>query len=111
MPELTPQSTPSPVPPVTPQEAEARRILKRVLELVSLLRWFLEEVHFRLPDPPDAEAMGTGAIPESLTFALRGAIECSLMDHVAPLEKVLQEAVTETPVTLFLDWQKRQKGK
>jgi len=97
------------IPAATPREAEAQRILKRVLELVGLLRWFLEEIHFRLPDPPQAEAMGTGEIPESLTFSLRGSLECGLTDYVKPLQKLIQEAITESPGSLFYDWQERQR--
>ncbi|MEA2559520.1 MAG: hypothetical protein QOH06_1024 [Acidobacteriota bacterium] len=105
------KSTP-PVPPITHGEEEAQSVLKRMLGLVALLQWFLEQVHFRLPDPLDAEAMGTGEIPESLTFSLRGSIECALHDHVEPLEDLLRQAVAETPGNLVRDWHKRQrKGK
>ena len=103
------KSTP-PVPSVTHLEEEAQSVLKRMLQLVALLRWFLEQVHFRLPDPLEAEAMGNGAMPESLTFSLRGSIECALHDHVEPLESLLTRAVQETPEKLVRDWQERQRG-
>ena len=111
MPELTSQSTPPPVPPVTPGEEDAQSDLRRVLELLWFVEHFLELAYDRLPDPPDAEAMGNGAIPESLTFSLRGSIECALHDHVEPLEDVLRRAVEETPENLARDWQKRQGGR
>ncbi len=99
---------PKSIPPVTHLEEEAQSVLKRMLQLVALLRWFLEQLHFRLPDPLEAEAMGNGVIPESLTFSLRGSIECALHDHVAPLEDLLTRAVQETPESLIRDWQERQ---
>ena len=105
-----PHSTPPPVPPATPGEEDAQSDLRRVLELLWFLEHFLELAYSRLPDPPDAEAMGIGEIPESLTFALRGAIECAQTDHVDPLEDVLREAVGETPGSLTRDWRRRQRG-
>ena len=102
---------PPPVPPITHREEEVQSILRHMLRLVNLLQWFLEQAHLMLPDPPDAEAMGNGAIPESLTFSLRGSIECALHDHVEPLEDVLRRAVEETPENLARDWQKRQGGR
>jgi len=103
---------PPPVPPLTHGEDEAQSFLRRARELVWFLEFFLDHAHDRLPDPPDAEAMGTGVIPESLTFSLRGAIECAMSDYVDPLNDLLREAVDETPESLIRDWQKRQrKGK
>jgi hypothetical protein len=73
---------------------------------------FLELANARLQYPPDSEAMGTGEVPESLSFALLGAIECGIADHVNPLHNLLRDAVAETPERLARDWQKRQrKGK
>jgi hypothetical protein len=106
------KSTPPPVPPITHAEEEAQSFLRRVRELLWFVEWFLDHVHDRLPDPPDAEAMGTGEIPESLTFSLRGAVECAMHDHVEPLSDLLRKAVKETPQDLVRDWLKRQrKGK
>ena len=103
------KSTPPPVPPVTPGEEDAQSDLSRVLELLWFVEHFLELAYSRLPDPPDAEEMGTGVLPESLTFALRGAIECAQTDHIDPLEDVLREAVGETPGSLMRDWRRRQR--
>jgi len=104
------KSTPPPVPPVTHAEDEAQSFLRRVLDLLWFVEFFLDHAYSRLPDPADAEAMGTGEIPESLTFALRGAIECAQTDHVQPLDDVLREAVAETPGSLIRDWRQRQRG-
>lgn len=106
-----PQCTPPPVPPVTHAEDEAQSFLRRVLELLWFVEWFLEQAYSRLPDPPDAEDMGTGEIPESLTFSLRGSIECARADHVDPLDTLLRKAIAETPASLIRDWQKRQRGR
>ncbi len=108
MPDLS-KSNPPPVPPITPGEDEALSSLRRVAELVWFIEFFLDLAHSRLPDPPDAEAMGTGEIPESLTFSLRGSIECAQEDYVNPLYNLLREAIEETPERLIRDWQKRQK--
>ena len=102
------KSTPV-VPPITNREEEVQSIIRRMLRLVELLQWFLEQAHFMLPDPPDAEAMGTGEIPETLTFSLRGSIECALHDHVEPLDDLLRKATEETPENLMRDWQRRQR--
>lgn len=102
------KSTPA-VPPRTPQEEEAQSYLRRVIELLWFVEFFLDLAYDRLPDPPDAEAMGTGQIPESLTFSLRGSIECATHDHLDRLEDVLWHAVAETPETLVRDWQARQR--
>lgn len=110
MPDLTPQSTPPPVPPVTPGEEDAQSDLRRVLELLWFVEHFLELANSRLQYPPDSEAMGTGKVPESLSFALLGAIECGIADHVNPLHNLLRDAVRETPERLIRDWQKRQRG-
>ena len=104
------KSTPV-VPPITHQEEEVQSILRHMVHLVVLLQWFLEQAHLLLPDPPDAEAMGTGEIPETLTFSLRGSIECALNDHVEPLDDLLRKAVDETPESLLRYWQRRQRGR
>ena len=111
MPDLTPQSSKPSIPPVTPEEQDAQSFLRRVRELVWFVEWFLNRAYDRLPDPPDAEAMGTGEIPESLTFSLRGSIECAQADHVDPLYNLLRDAVEETPERLVRGWQARQKSK
>jgi hypothetical protein len=103
------KSTPPPVPPVTADEEIAQNYLHRIRELLWFVEWFLDHVQDRLPYPPDAEAMGTGEVPESLTFSLRGAVECAIHDHVEPLSTLLRKAAKETPERLLRDWQKRQK--
>jgi hypothetical protein len=73
--------------------------------------FFLNHAYLRLTDPPDAEAMGTGEIPESLSFSLRGAIECAQADYVHPLDDLLRKAIAETPEGLVRDWEARQEKK
>lgn len=70
-----------PVPAVTSEEVEAQNYLRRVRDLLWFVDWFLLRIHDRLRDPVNAEAMGTGEVPESLAFSLRGAVECARMDH------------------------------
>src|SRR5687768_14897359 len=57
------KSTP-PVPPLTHGEDEAQSSLRRALELLWFVEFFLDLAYDGLPDPPNAEAMGTGEIPE-----------------------------------------------
>ncbi len=114
MSDLTPKSTPPPIPPVTPGEEEAQSFLRRVRELLWFMEYFLETASERIPYPQDAvaEDMGSGIIPQSLAYALKGSIECAMADHLQPLHNLLRDAVAETPEKLVRDWQKRQrKGK
>ena len=103
MPDL-PQS----IPPVTPAEAEAQRVFLVLLDLLKTVKEFLGAIHAQLPDPPEAEAMGEGTIPESLSFSLRGTIEVVLEDHIKPAIKSLKQAAKETPEKLHRDWLRRQ---
>lgn len=106
-----PKST-SEAPPITPAEAEAQSVCRTARSMLETLKAFLEAVYSDLPDPLNAEDMGEGRIPESLTYALRGDIECAISDHIDPLMKLLRRAARETPTRLIRDWQKRQgKGK
>jgi hypothetical protein len=43
-------------------------------------------------DPPEAEAMGEGRVPESVEFALRGDIECLVADHLDPAIEMLRRS-------------------
>ena len=104
------KSTP-PIPAVTPEEQEALNVLGSLAEVVWLVEWALAEVHSLLIDPPNAEAMGTGEVPESLTFSLRGYIECAQHDHANPLYSQLKDAIAETPAQLVEDWLRRHKGR
>lgn len=108
MPDLS-KSNPPPIPPVTPEEEDAQSFLRRVRELLWFIEWFLNRAYDRLPDPPDAEAMGTGEIPETLAFSLRGSIECAQADYVDPLDILLRDAVAETPEHLVREWRRRQR--
>jgi len=96
-----------PIPPVTFEEKTAKEHMQRVRTLLEFVGFFLDLAYTGLPDPPDAEAMGTGEVPETLAFSLRGSIECALHDHVDPLDILLRNAISETPIALNLDWRKR----
>lgn len=103
------KSTLPPVPPITPAEEDAQSDLRRVQELLWFLEFFLDLAYSRLPDPPDAEAMGVGEVPQTLAFSLRGSIECAQADYTNPLHNLLRDAVAETPEKLVRDWQARQR--
>ena len=103
------KSTPPTIPHVTPEEQDARSDLRRVLELLWFVEHFLDLAKSRLAYPEDAEAMGTGEIPESLSFSLLGSIECAQTDHVDPLHNLLRDATQETPEHLIREWRQRSK--
>jgi len=100
-----PKSTPS------EPEQEAKKVLRSALEALTEAESYLESAYELLPDPPDAEDMGEGRIPESLTFSLRGYIECALSDHLEPLLNLVRRATKETPSRLKREWQTRQRSR
>lgn len=108
MPDRTKSTPLIPAPPITPEEADAQGVCRTARSMLETVKAFLEAVYLNLPDPSDAEEMGEGKIPESLTYSLRGDIECALSDHLDPLMKLLKRAARETPARLIRDWQKRQ---
>jgi hypothetical protein len=105
------ESTPPQDPNTTPQEAEAQAVLGLVRDLLRTARAFLDRLHAALVDPEDGDDMGEGRRPESLTFALRGSIECAISDHLDPGIRTLEEAVALTPAALVADWQRRQEAR
>lgn len=98
-----------PVPPVTAAEAEAQRLFLVLLDILRTVKVFLGVVHAQLPDPADAEAMGEGTIPESLSFSLRGTVEVVLEDHIRPAIRSLKKAAKETPESLHRDWLRQSR--
>lgn len=113
MPDLTPQSTPPPVPPVTPQEERAQHVLMGVYVVLNLLKSTLEIVHAYLPEVHDATAMEEQAVPESLSYAIRGDLEVVLSDQLGPALVTILRATRETPESLraFWDASMASKGK
>ncbi len=99
------------IPAKTPGEEMAQAVIRWVALGISIAIGSLQAAHQGLPDPLDAESMGEGRAPESLTFSLRGAIECCVADHLTPAQRVLEEAAAETPERLYAEWQARQEGK
>jgi len=108
------KSTPPvpPVPPITKSEQRAQSFIGYAFDLATIAMLVLEATHHRLPDPANGDDMGEGTIPESLTYSLRGSIECALHDHLHPVVELLREAIEESPARLARDWQERKgKGK
>jgi hypothetical protein len=104
-----PHSTPPPIPPATPQEAHAQHVLFGVYVVLNLLKSVLDVVHAYIPEPHDAGEMEEQAVPESLSYALRGDIEVVLSDQLGPALQTLQRAVKETPESLRAFWE-QSKG-
>ncbi len=109
MPDLSKSTPKKPFPTLAQSEAEAHDHLRRAHELLWFVDFFLRYAYNRLTDPAEAEAMGTGLIPESMSFSLRGAIECAQGDYVHPLDDLLRKAIAETPESLVRDWEARQE--
>ena len=102
---------PKSIPAKTHAEEVAQTILRWVALGIAVAVGSLQAAYNGLPEPSDAEAMGEGTIPESLTFSLRGSIECVLADHLSPAQRVLEEAAAETPENLIREWQARQESR
>ncbi len=105
------KSNPPSIPAKTHAEEVAQSILRWVALGITIGIGSLQAAYRGLPEPPDAEAMGEGTIPESLTFSLRGSIECAIADHLYPAQQVLEEAAGESPENLIREWQDRQESR
>jgi hypothetical protein len=108
MPELAPESTPPAIPPHTPDEIAAQMVVKCCNSFLKTARLCLQALEEGLPYPEDSEAMGEWRVPQSVSFALRGILECVLMDDLEPAAQSLQEAADLTPETLYAEWQRKQ---
>lgn len=67
-------------------------LLQEIGAIVDATKSIVIRLHDSLPDPPEAEDMGEGRIPESLEFSLRGDMECLVADHLDPAVLLLRRA-------------------
>jgi hypothetical protein len=74
----------------------AQFLLQAIGSILDATRAIVNRLHDALPDPPEAEDMGEGRIPESLEFSLRGDMECLVADHLDPAIELLRRAGTTT---------------
>lgn len=97
--------------PATPDELAAQRVVRWCLSRLRQIVICLRGVHTSLPDPPEAEDMGEGRIPESLSFTIRGTVECALADDLEPAIASLEEVWRLTPEDLLDAWTAKQAEK
>lgn len=112
------QSTPPPVPPVPPSAADAaallqqaaRQELMRAAGKLSAVRSDLWSLHVAL-EISDAEetAIEEGEQPESLVFAMRGAIECVNRDGLDGAIRTLEETALLSQTTLDNEWKEERE--
>lgn len=108
IPPETPGSTRPPLPTVTRQERKAQIILLRAAGQIAAVRTLLWVLHVRLEErlPEDID-MGEGRIPDSVRFSVRGAIECTAVDHLDAAIRALEKAAGDTPESLAREWRER----
>lgn len=100
------ESTPPPKPP-TYNEQKAQRELMRAAGRLAAIRAGLWNIHVRLGESPDEDAIAEGEIPETLAFAIRGAIECVNGDDLDSAIHTLEETARLTSGTLRAEWRER----
>ena len=100
-----------PYPHGNPDEIAAQRMVRWCLIRLRQIAICLRGVHASLPDPLDAEDMGEGRIPESLSFSIRGTVECVLADDLEPAIASLEEVWRLTPEDLLDAWEAKQAEK
>jgi hypothetical protein len=105
-----PPNVPPEFPPKTPDEIAAQRVIRWCAAALRTIVVCLKGAHVSLPDPPNAEDMGERRIPESLSFALRGTLECVIADDLEPALASLDEAAALTPAALHSQWLERREG-
>lgn len=67
-------------------------LLWMICALLQATKMIVLRLHGWMLDPPEAEAMGEGRVPESVEFALRGDIECLVADHLDPAIEMLRRS-------------------
>jgi hypothetical protein len=85
------------MPPLEEIEAAAQAELRRVVEELDAVRVRLEEIHARLPIPPDETAMLLGEREMDISTDMRSVIECVLNDSLRPAIRDLAAAASHRP--------------
>jgi hypothetical protein len=98
------------VPSLTPDEVAAQLVLRWATANLRLVILALRGVAAVLPEPEKAEEMGTGVLPESVSYSTAGTVEVVLHDDLLPALRSLHEASYLTPAVLVRDWQRAQEG-
>ncbi len=97
--------------PPTYNEQKAQRELMRAAGRLAAIRAGLWNIHVRLGESPDENAIAEGEVPETLAFAIRGAIECVNSDDLDPAIHTLEETARLTSGTLLAEWRERVRSR
>jgi hypothetical protein len=95
-------------PAVTSEEQAAQKALLHHAETLRSVRDDLQALHDYLGEPPDEEQMAEGTLPETVTFSIRGTIECLVSDRLDPAVDALERVARETSEVLYEEWAKRR---
>lgn len=96
-------------PSVTREERKAQVRLLRAAGEIAAVRTRLWSLYVRLGEHPEDDDMAEGRIPDSISFSVRGAIECTAEDHLAPAIQALEKAARDTPSSLAQEWRRRRQ--
>ena len=78
-------------------EEAARAELRSIVEDLDGVRGRLEDLHGRLPVPPEEAAMHAGEVEKDFSTEVRSVIECTLNDWLQPSIRDLAAAASYEP--------------
>ena len=82
---------------MTEAEAAAQAELREIVQELDAVRARLEEMHARLPVPPEETAMLVGEREMDVATEIRSVIECVLTDSIRPAIRDLAAAASYRP--------------
>jgi len=82
---------------MTEVEAAAQAELREIVEELDAARARLEDIHARLPVPPEETAMLMGELETDVSTEVRSIIECVLSDSIRPAIRDLAAAASYRP--------------
>jgi hypothetical protein len=103
------QSTPPAYTEPTFQERHARVELMRAAGKLSAIRSELWNTHVSLDEAPDDDAIAEGAMPETLSFAYRAAIEGVNKDNLEPAIGYLERTALVSVKALREEWEEERR--
>lgn len=101
---------PNPLPPpaTSRREKAAQQTLLEQAQRLRATRIELLALHDHLGEPPDEDQMAEGTLPETVTFSIRGTIECIVSDRLDPAVESLERVAKETAEELYEEWEERR---
>jgi hypothetical protein len=82
---------------MTETETATQAELQQTVEQLDAIRTRLEEIHARLPVPPDESVMLEGEKELDFSTEVRSVIECVLADNLGPAIRDLAAAASYHP--------------